>query len=202
VTPGWVTGIDDMGRKPYFPVMANIIQQRKLDKAFNHLDVDRNGYVEEQDLTQLGVRLLVNFGVGVDDPRARKIAEGFGTFWTALADGLDANADGRLSPQEYRDGMLAGFGQPDGAFDRHFRPGAMAVLELADTDGDGYVDRDEFANMQHAFGTTREESDFAFDRLDRDGDGRLSLDEMIEAVQEFYVGADEDAVGTWFFGRV
>ncbi|MFC0531988.1 EF-hand domain-containing protein [Phytohabitans kaempferiae] len=182
--------------------MATILQQRKLDKAFHHLDVNRNGYVEEQDLTALGVRLLANFGVGHDDPRARKIADGFGTFWTALATALDADGDRRLSPAEYRDGMLAGFGGPDGGFDQHFRPGAMAVLELADTDGDGYVSRDEFATMQRAFGTVPDESDYAFDQLDLDGDGRLSLDEMIEAVREFYVGADDNAVGTWFFGRV
>ncbi len=179
--------------------MATIIQQRKLDKAFNHLDVDRNGYVEERDLGELGVRLLANFGVGLDDPRAQKIVDGFSGFWKGL---VDADGDKRLSPQEYRDGMLAGFGQPDGAFDDLFRPGAMAVLELADTDADGYVSRAEFAVMQQAFGTTAEESDFAFDRLDLDGDGRLSLDEMIVAVREFYVGADENAVGTWFFGRV
>lgn len=74
--------------------------------------------------------------------------------------------------------------------------------ELADTDGDGYVGRDDFATMQHAFGTAREESDFAFDQLDRDGDGRLSLDELIEAVREFYVGEDDNAAGRWFFGRV
>ena len=182
--------------------MATIIQQRKLDKAFNHLDVDRDGYVEEKDLNELGVRLLANFGVGFDDPRAQKIVDGFGGFWTALADALDTDGDRRLSPQEYRDGMLAGFGGPDGTFDEHFRPGAMAVLELADTDGDGYVSRAEFAVMQHAFGTPADESDFAFDRLDLDGDGRLSLDEMIVAVREFYVGGDESAVGTWFFGRV
>ncbi|BCB91034.1 EF-hand domain-containing protein [Phytohabitans suffuscus] len=182
--------------------MATALQQRKLDKAFNHLDVDRSGYVEEQDLTDLGVRLLANFGVGSDDPRARRIADGFGSFWSALAEALDTDGDRRLSPQEYRDGMLAGFGRPDGGFDRHFRPGAMAVLELADTDGDGFVGRDEFATMQRAFGTSREESDFAFDRLDQDGDGRLSLDELIAAVREFYVGADDSAIGQWFFGRV
>lgn len=182
--------------------MATALQQRKLDKAFNHLDVDRSGFVEERDLTELGVRLLANFGVGFDDPRAQKIAAGFGTFWSALAAALDADGDRRLSPREYRDGMLAGFGRPDGAFDQHFRPGAMAVLELADTDGDGFVGREEFATMQHAFGTSREESDFAFDQLDQDRDGRLSLDELIEAVREFYVGADDNAVGRWFFGRV
>lgn len=182
--------------------MANIIQQRKLDKAFHHLDVDRNGYVEAKDLTALGVRLLANFGVGYDDPRARKIADGFSTFWVALAAALDADGDHRLSPQEYRDGMLAGFGGPGSAFDDHFRPGALAVLELADTDGDGYLGPEEFAVMQNAFGTTREESDFAFAALDRDADGRLSLDELIIAVREFYLGADESAAGTWFFGRV
>lgn len=182
--------------------MANLIQQRKLGKAFQHLDIDRSGYVEQQDLTNLGVRLLDNFGVGHDDPRARKIADGFGTFWTALAAALDTDGDRRLSLEEYRDGMLAGFGQPDGAFEQHFRPGAMAVLELADTDGDGYLGPDEFAAMQHAFGTTRAESDFAFATLDRDADGRLSLDELIESVREFYIGEDENAAGTWLFGHL
>jgi hypothetical protein len=162
----------------------------------------RCGDVEQRGLSEPGLRLLANFGVGSDDPRARKIADGFGGFWSALAAALDVDGDKRLSPQENRDGLLAGLGRPDGAFERHFRPGAMAVLELAGTDGDGYVGRGEFATMQQAFGTSTAESDFAFDRLDRDGDGRLSLEEMMEAVREFYVGEDENAIGTWFFGRV
>ncbi|MBB5872649.1 Ca2+-binding EF-hand superfamily protein [Allocatelliglobosispora scoriae] len=181
--------------------MATVIQQRKLDKAFNHLDADRSGYVEEQDLTDLGLRLLANFGVTHEDPKARRIADGFSTFWVALAEALDADGDRRLSPQEYADGMIDAFAQGDGAFDRHFRPGAIAVLELADTDDDGFVNPAEFAVMQRAFGTPEDEIGFAFDQLDTDRDGRLSVDEMIVAVEQFYIGADENAVGNWFFGR-
>lgn len=179
--------------------MATEMQLRKLDKAFSHLDADGSGFVEEKDLTALGVRLLANFGTAHDEVKAIRIADGFGTFWDELASALDTDRDRKLTPQEWRHGMSTAFIHGD-AFDRSFRPGALAVIELADTDGDGVVSRDEFATMQRAFGTPAGEIDLAFDRLDTDGDGKLSVEELMEGARQFYVGADEDAVGNWFFG--
>jgi Ca2+-binding EF-hand superfamily protein len=182
--------------------MATELQERKLDKAFGHLDADRSGYVEEGDLTALGVRLLNHFDMPLDSAKAQRIATGFGTFWQRLAASLDTDGDKKLSPHEWRSGMTRAYIEDGDAFDAHFVPGAMAVLELADTDDDGKVSRTEFITMQRAFGTIDDEADLAFGKLDRDGDGYLSLDELIRAVREFYIGADENAVGNWFFGNV
>ncbi|GHJ43764.1 calcium-binding protein [Catellatospora sp. TT07R-123] len=177
------------------------MQLRKLDKAFSHLDADGSGYVEQQDLHNLGVRLLANFGVDGDAPKARRMAEDFGMFWQELAKTLDVDHDRRLSLQEWRAGMTSAFVHGD-AFDRSFRPGALAVLRLADTDDDGLVSRDEFATMQRAFGTPVGEISLAFDKLDADEDGFLTVDEMMVGVRQFYIGADETAPGNWFFGTV
>ncbi|GAA1378909.1 MULTISPECIES: EF-hand domain-containing protein [Catellatospora] len=181
--------------------MATEMQLRKLDKAFGHLDNDRSGFVEQQDLNNLGLRLLAEFGTAHDAPKAQRIAEDFSTFWQELAKALDVDHDQRLSPQEWRQGMTEAFVHGD-AFDRSFRPGALAVLHLADTDDDGRVSRDEFATMQRAFGTPVGEINLAFDKLDADEDGYLTIEELMLGVRQFYIGADETAPGNWFFGRV
>ncbi len=181
--------------------MATEMQLRKLDKAFSHLDADGSGLVEQRDLNNLGVRLLANFGTAHDAPKARRIAEDFGLFWQELAKALDVDQDERLTQQEWREGMTSAFVHGD-AFDRSFRPGALAVLRLADTDDDGRVSRDEFATMQRAFGTPAGEINLAFDKLDADEDGYLTIDELMVGVRQFYIGADETAPGNWFFGTV
>jgi Ca2+-binding EF-hand superfamily protein len=76
----------------------------------------------------------------------------------------------------------------------------VAVAELCDGDADGLIGRGEFRTMLAAFGTAYDDVDVAFDRLDRTGEGVLTVDELVQAAKEFYVGDDPAAVGNWLYG--
>ncbi|MFD0329883.1 hypothetical protein ACFQZC_21005 [Streptacidiphilus monticola] len=48
---------------------------------------------------------------------------------------------------------------------------------------------------------TRESADEAFAHLDTDGDGRLSAEEFVTAIIEFWTSRDPDAPGNWWTGK-
>ncbi|MDX2392977.1 hypothetical protein NJL88_23500 [Streptomyces sp. DK15] len=41
-----------------------------------------------------------------------------------------------------------------------------------------------------------------FARIDKNHDGYLSVDELLDAVREYYTGDDEDAPGNLLFGEL
>lgn len=110
------------------------------------------------------------------------------------------NNDGRLSRDEFERSMVTNFVDGD-RFDTLFEPAARAVVRALDLDGDGQVDRQEFKVFQDAFGRSETHCATAFGKLDRDGDGQLTVGELPAATREYYTSADPDAVGNFLFGE-
>lgn len=175
------------------------VQVRRIDRSFAHMDVDGNGYLERSDLQALGSRLILGFGEGPGSVKGRDVLDSFDGIWDMLIKEMDTDRDGRLSPQEYRQGMDRTF--IDGPhYDRVFQPAVEAAMRLCDTDGDGVLSREEFARFHAAFGHGAADSRVAFDALDRDGGGTLDVDELVLAFREFYTGSDDQAPGAKLFG--
>ncbi|ONI77854.1 calcium-binding protein [Actinosynnema sp. ALI-1.44] len=182
--------------------MRSELLDRKMDKAFKHLDIDGNGHVEREDLIALATRIMANFGEAPTSTKGVTMLDAFETFWQELIAATDTDRDGRIDPEEWRAGMVGAFVTERGGFERGLRPAVNAVLQLADTDGDGVMGVEEFVVLQRAFGTPEAEARDAFRMLDADGNGHLDVDELANAARQFYTSADDNAVGNWFFGPV
>jgi len=174
----------------------------KLAHAFKQLDVNQNGQIELDDLLELGNRVLTALKVAPESADGRALAAAYEQLWGALVREADTNHDGMLSPQEYVTAMRSAFFERHGGFDEAFRPAATITVKLADADGDGAVTPRDFEILLSAFQATPADAELAFGHLDTDGDGTLSVDELIEAARHFYAGDDPDAPGNWLFGRI
>ncbi|MEV4890589.1 EF-hand domain-containing protein [Nonomuraea sp. NPDC055795] len=175
---------------------------RKFDVCFGHGDVNGDGVLERADCVALGARLAAYLDEPFDSPKALALFESFGTFWTRLIAEFDEDGAGALSPQEFRKGMRGAWVEDPGGFEAAFRPAATALWRLCDKDDDGFVRAEEFARFHKAFGTSAGNSRISFERLDRDSDGNLSVDELIEAWREYYTSADPAAPGNWLYGDI
>lgn len=179
--------------------MAIDLLKHKLDRAFDHIDAEGKGVVEREDLLGLGARLLVGFGESPTSVTGDRLVAGFDGIWAELAGALGRDPDSVLTRAEFRAGMAAAFVE-GGRYDEAFHPAAVAVAELCDGDGDGYVGPEEFRTMLTAFGTAYDDVDQAFDRLDRTGRGVLTVEELVSAAREYYAGDDPNAAGNWLYG--
>ncbi|MEV0199901.1 EF-hand domain-containing protein [Nonomuraea sp. NPDC050691] len=171
----------------------------KLDRAFDHIDAGGAGTVARGDLLGLGARVLVGFGESPTSVTGSGLVDGFDAIWAALADALGRDHDARLSRDDFRDGMRAAFVSGD-RYEPVFRPATVSVAQVCDPDGDGLIGPREFRTMLSAFGTAYDDVDAAFDRLDRTGRGRLTVDGLVAAARQYYTGADPNAAGNWLFG--
>ncbi|MFI6511468.1 EF-hand domain-containing protein [Streptosporangium sp. NPDC050855] len=178
--------------------MSTTLLNRKLDRAFAHVDADGSGSIGRDDLLGLGARILVGFGESPTSPAGSRLAGGFEEIWRTLTAEIDADGDA-ISPEEFRAGMTSAFVEGD-RFEAVFEPAAAALAGLCDTDGDGVVGPEEFWVMMDAFGTPRQDAAAAFARLDGDGDGAVSVRDLVEATRQFYTSADPDVAGNWLFG--
>src|SRR5262245_59901943 len=90
------------------------LQDRKLDRAFDQLDLNRDGMVDREELVGLGSRFLLGFGEPPTSLPGRTLLDAFDHMWAALMSRLDLDADRRISRDEFRRGMAAAFIQgPD-----------------------------------------------------------------------------------------
>lgn len=135
--------------------------------------------------------------------------EGRGAMLLEMFDGMDTDADGKLSPAElaaHREAMFtAADANADGLLDKDEiaahqtammaeRMGARAdrMLERRDVNGDGSLSLEEMGKGPAEAG---------FSRLDADGDGLISKDELQAAGQRFgemRKGHKHGMMGGWF----
>lgn len=181
-------------------MIASPSRDDRLRKSFGFFDIDGSGHVDYDDTIAMAARITSAFGVAPDSVKGRALADGFEVFWNALLAALDLDGDRRISPDEYRTGMVGAFGEADGDFDHGLRPVVVAIIDVADTDDSGILERAEFQRLQQAIGNPQVHAAEAFTRLDRNGSGTLSRDELVEAARDFHTGTDPDARGNWLFG--
>ncbi|BAY49440.1 calcium-binding EF-hand-containing protein [Scytonema sp. HK-05] len=77
---------------------------------------------------------------------------------------------------------------------------AQALFSICDRDNDGSLEQSEFAKFHEAFGCTPANSQLAFKHLDADGDGTLTVEELLNAWHEYYTSNDPQARGNWLYG--
>ncbi|KPC64376.1 EF-hand domain-containing protein [Streptomyces chattanoogensis] len=181
--------------------MPSDLRTRKFDRFFNLLDTDGNGFIEAQDWPRAAEELARGFGHAERSPRAIALRETYEQVHRNICSSMDADGDGRVSRQEFHDGLHRHVADP-ALLDRTFRPAVDAEFDTADTDGDGVLDGAEIQRVWDLWGMTAEDAKTAMKHMDRDGDGRISRDEYYATWREYLLSEDPDAPGSWMLGQL
>lgn len=182
--------------------MPTALQNSKLTKRFQLLDLNGDGYIAEDDYTQMITRLLESTGQHRGAELGRAIEERLLHWWWRLREAMDVDGDGRVSFEEYIHAVDSAVLQQDEAFRKHGRPAMEALAAAADRDGDGYLTVGEYVGLLTAWRVPSAEAEWVFHALDADGDGQLSREEFHRAAEEFFTGDNASAVSNEFWGAL
>lgn len=178
------------------------VLDRKVDVCFRHCDMDGDGVMEAVDRRVLAEKIVTALGQSVDSPRAQEFLDAFDACTEFLLDEMDLDFDGRITPDEYRVGFQRGLGPGTPGFEDGLVAVAKALWRMCDVNNDGQVEFPEFSACQRAFGTSEADTRLAFQKLDRDNDGRIPVVELTQAWIEYHTSTDPKAPGNWLFGDI
>ncbi|MDI3403255.1 EF-hand domain-containing protein [Streptomyces cavernicola] len=159
---------------------------KKLAARFATFDSDGDSHVTISDFEGMARRILGQYDLPERSPKGQALVEGARHYFTGLAEAADSDRDGALTREEFVRAAHARLrGDADG-FTQVIRPWATAVVDIADVNGDGTVHVAEWARMLRAMGATASGAPADAARVDADGDGVVSVDEVIASAVTFY----------------
>jgi Ca2+-binding EF-hand superfamily protein len=175
--------------------MLTQLQQRKLGKMFDLYDANHDGMIEEADYARVAEGFARGTGVQPGSPEEAHLRATYLGYWNRLQQEADADRDGRVARDEFvasYERMLDMRGAIMGI--------AQTILQLTDRDADGKIGLAEFSANMQAYELSEQDAAEAFRHLDRNGDGFITTDELLQDVDEFFYGDDPAAPGSWLVG--
>ncbi len=175
------------------------LRTRKLTRLFHVYDENHDGVLEQRDYTALSSRLAALKGAAAGTPAHEGIKTAYGAIWDQLVSS-DVAKDGKVSV----DGWLkfcAGLLSSTERYDRMVNRVATNVIELVDDDGDGVLTDANWKRFFEGYGINDTPSGQVFTSLDLNKDGKLTKDEVLAALKDFFYSEDAKAPGNLFFGK-
>jgi hypothetical protein len=174
----------------------------KIEYGFDQLTARSGGVLDGPSHVAMGRRAAAAIGHALGSAAESRMIEAYLNIWRqAHLPHLPAGSRG-LTKEEFVRSLLALGVDPD---TREATIGALAgtFFELADDNGDGLVDQDEFWAFQHGHfpELTRADLGEAFGHLDANRDGYLTREEFVGAIVDYWTSPDPDAPGNWWLGR-
>ncbi|MFI0975459.1 patatin-like phospholipase family protein [Streptomyces sp. NPDC021093] len=191
-------------RRPLTPFVA-----AKLRRHFDVYDTDADGVVSGTDFRRAAQRVAGAFGHAEGSARAAALEREFTTYWESLAAAAEGaagaarkgvDADAVTLEREPFGKALAGLASSSAAYSTHLLPVVAAILAVADHDHDGFLNPAETGRLLCALGVAESESARVARRLDTNGDGVTSLDELVEAFHDYFTSSEPGCVGNSLFG--
>jgi Ca2+-binding EF-hand superfamily protein len=181
--------------------MLTELQKQKLPNLFAVHDLNRDGVINRDDFEEYTARIAGTRGWGPESAEYKQLLSHFMTFWGGLevvAKSIGAHEVTMTAWLEYWDRILS----TPGVFEQIVAPIGQTVFSIVDHDGDGSIAFEEYAAMYQHSGFPEEDIRLVFGRLDTNQDGRLSLDEFMTLVGQFFGSSNPADPGNLLFGPV
>ncbi|GHE09516.1 EF-hand domain-containing protein [Streptomyces alanosinicus] len=163
-------------------------QQERLDQRFKLYDTNGDGRIDRSDLHEEALRIVQAFGEPEGSLKAQQLLNAYPMMFDHLVRKGGHGAGASLTKEQFRaiaEQEILQHGQA--GFASVLRPSIQAMVALCDTDGDGEVNPDEFDKWINAI-SPGIDAKAAFQAIDTDGNGQLTIDELVAAVGRYHAG--------------
>jgi len=160
----------------------------RLRRHFVSLDADADGYLEADEWEAPARHILETLGEPAASPRAQAVIASYQEMWNYLA-GQAGTGVSTLTLGQFEQvigGHIVSPGDTD--FSDLLRNAISAVAGLFDRDAKGAVTPEGFTDWLKAVGADTSQAQETFRQIDADDDGDLTVDELMQAVRDYYGG--------------
>jgi len=193
--------------------MLTDFQKRKLMKLFSMYDACNLGVLKISDFEQLAQRLADVRGWQPDTMPYEDITSKYLLLWNRMRSEIKHKVLSQENIEEattqirsqvsleewfiYYDIVLN-----DPSYHEETLALTETVFTVVDTDESGHLDQQEWANFFRVYNIPVIYVAETFTRIDLDGNGVLTKDEVLTMIKEFYFSNDPEASGNYMFGPI
>jgi hypothetical protein len=182
--------------------MLSDLQKRKLTVAFQLYDVDKDGYLEQEDFLGFADQMAFAFNAKAAPGAAVQLRAAFNQQWEQTRHSADTNRDDRVGLEEWLHYFDAITTSPEAteAFIQGYVEGSFALYQIVDPAGPTDAQpRDRYVTWMTVGSQDPAAARANFARLDADGDGLIPRAELYPLLRQ-WLGNDPAAPGNWLLG--
>ncbi len=197
--------------------MLTEFQKRKLMKLFSMYDACNLGVLKISDFELLAQRLADLRGWKEDSNHYRDISGKFIYLWNRIRseiknvynsqphilnnpDAWNTQIRSQVSVEEWFTYFEVVLNNQN--YKAEILALSDAIFSVIDTDESGHLDKSEWAELFRVYNISVIYVDETFAKIDIDGDGNLSKDEVMSMIEEFYYSNDPESAGSYMFGPI
>ncbi|MFG2721203.1 patatin-like phospholipase family protein [Streptomyces sp. NPDC048416] len=173
----------------------------KYRALFALFDKDQDGLVDEADWLRAAGNIGEAFGHTPESSGAALLTQAFQDSWTHVRRVAGAPPSTPLHRDAFEEAVAQLVGTPS-AYRTHFLPMVVALLTTADANGNNMLETEETERLLDTFGVPAADARTVARRLDTNGDGAVSLDELNEAFQDYFTSEERGCAGNMLFGAL
>lgn len=173
------------------------LRVRKLTQVFTVYDANQSGYIEQADIAAVAAAYAQGLNTAEDSESYAEFRKRELGMWEEIQRRCDANNDQKITLDEF----IHGFGkwmEDRQSFEPYIASYSDAVFSAMDKDQDAQINLEEFLAMNYLQDPAGGAE--LFGKMDSDGNGYLSQDELLKHWIDFFYSDDPAAIGNFLFG--
>lgn len=175
------------------------VRKRKLEHLFNILDFNKNGLLQPDDFIHVAEKMSDILGFDKDNKDRLQLKFKATRIYIQMLTDM-GKMDVSIDKDEWLGFFNSDLQLDSNAAKRYIFRTAAYIFMLFDQNGDKVISKQEFVDMFTVYQIKLDQSKSAFDKLDTNHDGQISMEEMIKGFEDYFLSPDPDAAGNWIFG--